>query len=110
MPAIILDGLSVQELIALKAQATAALAQAKDRNQAAFRSQVEALMSQFEISLEEMAALYDFKVRGNTRKTNRPAKYRNPDAPHQTWGGRGRQPRWLTTLLGQGRKLAEFKV
>ncbi len=34
--------------------------------------------------------------------------YRNPTNPEQTWGGRGKRPRWLNDLLAKGHQLAEF--
>jgi len=38
------------------------------------------------------------------------AKYRNPANPKETWTGRGKQPRWLATETGKGRKLDEFLI
>lgn len=35
-------------------------------------------------------------------------KYRGPNG--ETWAGRGMKPRWMTTLLKQGRKLESFAV
>jgi DNA-binding protein H-NS len=37
-------------------------------------------------------------------------KYRNPAQPHETWAGRGKQPRWLTTQLESGKKLDDFRI
>ena len=37
-------------------------------------------------------------------------KFRNPDAPGETWTGRGRQPRWLTQQLISGKRMEELKV
>jgi DNA-binding protein H-NS len=37
-------------------------------------------------------------------------KYQNPAQPAETWAGRGRQPRWLTTQLKSGKKLDEFRM
>lgn len=36
------------------------------------------------------------------------AKYRGPNG--ETWSGRGLTPRWLTTLLAQGRVKEEFAI
>lgn len=36
------------------------------------------------------------------------AKYRGPDG--QTWSGRGLTPRWMKTLLDQGRTKEEFLI
>src|SRR4051812_29995743 len=32
-------------------------------------------------------------------------KYRNPEAPTETWSGRGKQPRWITSQLKSGKTL-----
>jgi DNA-binding protein H-NS len=37
-------------------------------------------------------------------------KYRNPAQPTETWAGRGKQPRWLTTQLKAGKKLDDFRI
>ena len=37
-------------------------------------------------------------------------KYRNPSDPTQTWSGRGKQPRWLTTALTMGHTIEEFVI
>ena len=37
-------------------------------------------------------------------------KYRNPKQPSETWAGRGKQPRWLTTQLSSGKKLDDFRI
>lgn len=37
-------------------------------------------------------------------------KYRNPQAPSETWSGRGKQPRWLASAIKNGRKIDDFKI
>jgi DNA-binding protein H-NS len=37
-------------------------------------------------------------------------KYRNPNEPTETWSGRGKQPRWLTTALKTGHSIEEFVI
>jgi DNA-binding protein H-NS len=37
-------------------------------------------------------------------------KYRNPNEPTETWSGRGKQPRWLTTALTTGHTIEEFVI
>jgi DNA-binding protein H-NS len=39
-----------------------------------------------------------------------PPKYRNPEQPEETWAGRGRQPRWLKTQLGLGKRLEDLII
>jgi hypothetical protein len=38
-------------------------------------------------------------------RPERHPKFRNPDAPHQTWSGRGKQPHWIRELLQKGKQL-----
>ena len=37
-------------------------------------------------------------------------KYRNPEAPHETWAGRGKQPRWMVAALKSGNKMEDFLI
>jgi DNA-binding protein H-NS len=37
-------------------------------------------------------------------------KFRNPEPPHETWSGRGRQPRWLTELIATGKTIDDFRI
>ena len=42
--------------------------------------------------------------------TAAPPRYRNPLDASQTWSGRGRQPRWVSEALAEGKTLDELKV
>ena len=43
-------------------------------------------------------------------RRKRPPRYRDPQNPDQTWGGRGRTPKWVQTILGErGIDLSAFK-
>jgi DNA-binding protein H-NS len=37
-------------------------------------------------------------------------KYRNPETPHETWAGRGKQPRWMVAALKSGSKIEDFLI
>jgi DNA-binding protein H-NS len=37
-------------------------------------------------------------------------KYRNTQTPHETWSGRGKQPRWLSAAIKAGRKIDDFRI
>jgi DNA-binding protein H-NS len=37
-------------------------------------------------------------------------KFQNPQAPFETWAGRGRQPRWLILALKEGGKIEDFEI
>lgn len=38
------------------------------------------------------------------------AKYRNPDDPNVTWGGRGKRPNWINNALASGKKLDDMLI
>jgi DNA-binding protein H-NS len=51
----------------------------------------------------------------NEPKARRPypkvqPKYRNPERPFETWSGRGKQPRWVASQLGAGKKVDELLI
>jgi DNA-binding protein H-NS len=35
-------------------------------------------------------------------------KYQNPEPPHETWSGRGRQPHWVGAQLRAGKNVDDF--
>lgn len=37
-------------------------------------------------------------------------KYRNPNLPHETWSGRGKQPKWLAAALRTGHSIEDFLI
>jgi DNA-binding protein H-NS len=39
-----------------------------------------------------------------------PQKYCNPEFPSQTWSGRGKQPRWVKTLMASGASLEDVRI
>jgi DNA-binding protein H-NS len=43
-------------------------------------------------------------------RPERHPKFRNPDAPHQTWSGRGKQPHWIRDLLQKGKQLVDLRI
>jgi DNA-binding protein H-NS len=52
---------------------------------------------------------------GGSKRARRPypkvlPKYRNPKNRRETWAGRGRQPRWLTAHLRNGKQLEDFRI
>jgi DNA-binding protein H-NS len=39
-----------------------------------------------------------------------PPMFRNPDPPHQTWSGRGKQPHWIRKLLATGKTIDDCRI
>ena len=56
-----------------------------------------------------------FKKASNETPERRPyakvhPKFRNPKPPHQTWSGRGRQPRWVREWLAAGKTIDDLRI
>jgi DNA-binding protein H-NS len=73
-------------------------------------AQIEAV----EVRLKRLNAKPSFERRIATseRRKYPPVvpKFRNPDAPSETWAGRGKQPRWLKDQLRSGKKINDFRI
>jgi DNA-binding protein H-NS len=37
-------------------------------------------------------------------------RFQNPKPPHQTWSGRGHQPRWVRELLAAGKTIDDLRI
>ncbi len=68
---------------------------------------VEAEKRELEKRLDELGR-HTFRKASNEALRRRPypkvyPKFRNPKPPHETWSGRGKQPRWLSEWLAAGK-------
>lgn len=77
-------------------------------------SKVQALVSKYKLTREDVELALELahqeRKRGIPKGTRLKPKYRNPHNPRETWAGRGLKPRWLSSLLKQGKKLDELAV
>jgi DNA-binding protein H-NS len=99
-----LDKFNLDELVALRAEVDARLAerQASERN--ALRQRLADLAREQGFSLDEI-------VGASRKRGPAPIKYRDPKNPMNTWSGRGRTPRWLVAATKGGRaKIEDFRV
>jgi DNA-binding protein H-NS len=97
-----LKSMSIDELWALHLEITSVLA-----------SRISAEKTQLEERLKQLQS--SGTSNGKFRRDRRAypqvlPKYRNPAEPSETWAGRGKQPRWLTTQLRSGKKLDDFRI
>jgi DNA-binding protein H-NS len=88
----------------------------------ALKNEVEAVIAAKASAVKKQLREKLSQVEGYTRRSNGqrrqhalkgrklPAKYRNPQSPHETWAGRGAMPRWLKALVAAGHKPNEFAV
>jgi DNA-binding protein H-NS len=99
-----LDRLSVKQLRDLKARVDRLIGGRR-------RDARKTLMTQF----KKLAAESGFplsEVVGKRRKSPRKSDtlFVNPDNPAQTWGGRGRKPKWLNDRVKAGVSLEKMRA
>ena len=106
-----LEKMSVRELAELDARIKKALVSAKEREKAAVKQKLDAIVQSAGLSVDEIAEIFGLsRGRGARKGTKVAPKYRNPDNKQETWTGRGRQPRWLAAKLNRGGKLTDFAI
>ncbi len=75
-------------------------------------------MREYDITPEEINIAFNKKTTSaqksssndsTTAKRPVPAKYRHPESG-ETWTGRGKAPRWITTAEAQGKKRDEYLI
>lgn len=114
-----LDSMSRQELIELRTQLDKAIAAAGERDKRKALKAAEDVVREHGFTLADLAPQAG-KGRSGGKRGSRSAassspapsdaKYRNPDNPDQTWGGRGRRPQWVNDALANGRALADLEA
>lgn len=69
-------------------------------------------MLEYDINADDVATAYRAATRASRQTRSKqpvPPKYRDPSTG-QTWSGRGRTPRWLTTAEAQGQHRDTFLI
>lgn len=99
-----LEAMSLNELRDLQKRVAAAIATYEDRQKKAALAEVEELLRQRGYSLADITALPQRRAKAPRRAARAAAKtYVNPADPSETWGGRGRRPRWFREAVAAGR-------
>ena len=98
---------SLQELLEQKEVLDREIESTKQQERAQAIEKVRSLMSQYGLTVADLAASNPAK-KGKTGKKVA-AKYRNTKTG-ETWSGRGLQPKWLKAQLAAGKKLSDFAV
>jgi len=102
-----LEHLSEAELANVIANAQRALKEKQQSKRKDVIAQIRELAASIGVSVE----ISDGEKPASSRRGSKVApKYRNPNNPTQTWTGRGMKPRWLQSLLEQGRNADEFLI
>lgn len=100
-----LDGLSIEELRALRKEVDRAMASFERRRREAARAAAEEAARAHGLKLSD---LMGDSPRGKGQGGS--ARYANPDNAAETWSGRGRRPAWVTAALDAGRSLEDLAV
>ena len=88
---------SIEELWALHEEIASILA-----------AKMEAEKLKLEKRLDQLGARIVHDLRRSYPEVQQ--KFRNPNPPHQTWAGRGKQPNWVRELLAQGKQLDDIRI
>ena len=96
-----LDLLSVDELWALHLELIAVLASKMTEEKAELEKRLAQLNSS-DVPRKELRERRAYPAIA--------PKFRNPSEPLETWTGRGKTPRWLSSLLKSGRQIDDFRI
>ena len=109
MPSIELTGLDIEQLAELLNNAQAEIASREKQNRKNLRADLERRVAAEGYRLADIFPELRTASPGPARR-KRPPRYRDPQNPEQTWGGAGRTPKWVQTILDErGIDLAAFK-
>ena len=104
-----LEPLSIDQLAELLTEAHSEMASREKENRKALRAELERRMAAEGYKMRDIFPELGAGASSGTRR-KRPAKYRDPQNPDQTWSGVGRTPKWVQAILDErGIDMAAFK-
>jgi len=102
-----LSTMSRDELVELRSNIDAAIADAEAREKAAALEAVKKAAAEHGYTLEEIANVVKSK---SGKRAKAAPKYRNPDNHEETWSGRGRKPQWIHAALTRGLDVSDLEI
>ena len=106
-----LEEMSLEDLWNLHEQVVSILEQRLDEELQKLKHQLEELSRKFGGAPSDIPQRRSYpKVRQRRPYPKVHQKYCNPEIPAQTWSGRGKQPRWVKTLLANGATLEDLRM
>lgn len=105
LPEIDYDTLDIEELKAIRHKIDLAIETYHRRRLVKARHELDRIAKQYGVTLEEV-----LEATASSRKGPLPPKFRNPEIPHETWTGRGRNPKWLVDALATGKTIEDFRI
>ena len=105
MASINLERLDIEQLTELLGKAQTEMATRAKQGRRDLRAELERRVAADGYRMGDI-----FPELGTGARRKRPAKYRDPQNPDQTWSGIGRTPKWVQAILdGRGIDMAAFK-
>ena len=109
MASINLESLDIEQLAALLGKAQAEMASREKGNRKELRAELERRVAAEGYKMTDIFPELGTGTSSGARR-KRPAKYRNPQNPDQTWTGIGRTPKWVQAIVDKrGIDVATFK-
>ena len=109
MASIDLASLDIEQLPELLAKAQTELASREKQNRKDLRAELERRVAADGYRMTDLFPELGSASSSSSRR-KRPAKYRDPQNPDQTWSGIGRTPKWVQAILDErGIDMAAFK-
>ena len=100
MSSIDLEPLDFDQLAELLAKADAESAAREDQNRKELRAELERRAAAGGYEMRDIFPELSDTASARTRR-KRPAKFRDPQNPDQTWSGIGRTPSWVQAMLDE---------
>ncbi|MCJ8138235.1 H-NS family nucleoid-associated regulatory protein [Falsirhodobacter halotolerans] len=100
-----LNEMSLKDLKEMKQQVERAISTFEIRRKREVAAKLEAEARDLGFSLQDLAAATQTR-----RRSPAAPKYANPDAPDETWSGRGRKPRWFADAIEAGKTPEDLAV
>ena len=109
MASIDLERLDIEQLTKLLGKAQAEISACEKQNRKDLRAELERRVASDGYKMAEIFPELG-SASSNSSRRKRPAKYRDPQNPDQTWSGIGRTPKWVQAILDErGIDMAAFK-
>lgn len=96
---------TIAELEAAIASATERVVELREAAQAELKAKLSEMASDAGFSIDTL-----FKVKAGQTASKVPAKYRDPENTKNTWGGRGRKPKWFLDAIAGGKTDTEMLI
>ncbi len=104
-----LESFDIEQLTDLLGKAQAEMASREKGNRKELRAELERRVAAEGYKMTDIFPELGTGASSGARR-KRPAKYRNPENPDQTWSGIGRTPKWVQAIVDErGIDVATFK-